>query len=99
MNGFAQYVFHVNSSVLFRDIMFTVRPIVVWAKSNRTTPINNENMFISGEYQSDLNWVDDEIQMMNMFSLLMGVVRFDLAHTTIGRTVNMISRNSTLELT
>ncbi|AMM44928.1 thymidylate synthetase [Bacillus phage SP-15] len=61
LNGFAQYVFHVNSSLLFRDLMFTIRPLVVWAKSNRTTPINNKNMFCSGEYEGIY---ENEIQAM-----------------------------------
>jgi len=50
INGFASYVLHFNSSLLFRDLIFSIRPVVIWAKSNRTTPINENNMFLSGEY-------------------------------------------------
>jgi hypothetical protein len=51
VNGMSHYVFHINSSLLFRDLMLTLRPIVPWARSNRTTPMSNKNMFLSGEYK------------------------------------------------
>lgn len=52
VSGFRSYVFHIRSSILFRDLLFTLRPIIPWAKSNRTTPLNDDNMFISGEFEN-----------------------------------------------
>lgn len=38
ISQFKRYVLHIESSILFRDLMFTFRPIVAWARSNRTSP-------------------------------------------------------------
>lgn len=55
--GAASYSLYFRSSILFRDILFTLRPAIgVWARSQRTVPFDEDNLFISGEYKG----VDDD---------------------------------------
>lgn len=51
VNCFASYVFHVTSSILFRDIFFTLRPLHIWARSFRDIPFNAQEIFVSKEYE------------------------------------------------
>lgn len=63
------YEFHVQSSILFRDLLFSLRPITPpWARSNRTIPFNTDNLFASSEYKE----VDSFIQynMDRVYDLL-----------------------------
>lgn len=43
------YFFYVKSSILFRDLLFTIRPLQPWARSNRTIPFDTDNLFLSVE--------------------------------------------------
>jgi hypothetical protein len=40
VNSFETFEFHVESSIMFRDLIFTVRPITAWAVSNRVIDFN-----------------------------------------------------------
>lgn len=52
IGGFVQHHFEINSSLFFRDLLFTLRPIVPWARSQRTVPLTQDNCNISSEYES-----------------------------------------------
>lgn len=57
VSGAASYSLYFRSSILFRDLLFTLRPAVgVWARSQRTVPFDEDNLFLSGEYEG----VDDD---------------------------------------
>ena len=45
VHGFATYHFEIGSSILLRDILFLVRPSQEWARSNRITLIDEDNLF------------------------------------------------------
>ena len=61
VNGFAQYVYQIKGSLLIRDLIFTLRPIQPWARSNRPIPLTPQTIGISSEYK-DKN--DEEMQRM-----------------------------------
>jgi len=65
LNGLASYVFHINSSIMFRDLIFTLRPAAMWAKSNRISNIDYDNMFISGEYDIDVRDRNIDIEQLS----------------------------------
>jgi len=44
INQFKRVALHITSSILFRDLLFTFRPINVWARSNRTIKFNKDNI-------------------------------------------------------
>lgn len=44
VNQFKRYTLYSKSSILFRDLLFTFRPITVWARSNRTIKFNEYNL-------------------------------------------------------
>lgn len=47
VNGFASYSLEITASLLFRDLLFTLRPINPWAISNRAVPFDHDNLSIS----------------------------------------------------
>lgn len=49
LNSMKMYHLEIGSSVLFRDIMLSLRPIFPWARSVRSAPITLENLDISSE--------------------------------------------------
>lgn len=58
MNGMKSYIFELRTSTLFRDLLYTMRPIAsAWARSLRTVQFNQDNLFFSSEYKdiSDKN--------------------------------------------
>lgn len=52
VNGFAHYHFEITSSLLIRDLLYMIRPSNNWARSNRTTVINEDTLEYSAEYQN-----------------------------------------------
>ena len=50
LNSLCMLTFEVTSSVLFRDFLFSVRPIFVWARSSRSAPLTTDNLNISYEF-------------------------------------------------
>lgn len=50
VNAMCNYVFYIRSSILMRDLLFTLRPAPAWARSNRTIEFTKDNLQISGEY-------------------------------------------------
>lgn len=60
VNGFANYNLKITASLLFRDLMFTVRPISPWAISNRAVPFTPGNMSLSKE-EFELLSIEDQV--------------------------------------
>jgi hypothetical protein len=52
VHSFAFVSFEITGSILLRDILYHVRPTSDWARSNRTTAINKDTLFYSGEYEN-----------------------------------------------
>jgi len=68
VNGFAYYYFKMSGSILFRDLLYTVRPINSWSCSNRTAKLSPENVFISGEYDNPLHYSEfDRLAVEQVF--------------------------------
>lgn len=65
LNSLCMLTFEVTSSVVFRDWLFTIRPIFPWARSSRSAPLTTENTSISEEFGNtgvlDIAHVLDEI--------------------------------------
>lgn len=62
--GACSYELYFRSSIFFRDLLFTVRPAVgVWARSQRTIPFDQDNLFLSGEYEGlDDNYLQGKME-------------------------------------
>ncbi|RLC99271.1 MAG: hypothetical protein DRI46_09780 [Chloroflexi bacterium] len=50
LNSMRVYTFEIRSSVLFRDLIFSLRPIQGWAQSTRSAPLNRETLRLSSEF-------------------------------------------------
>lgn len=50
-SGFLEYCLRIKSSILFRDLLFTVRPINPWAKSFRNIKYNSSTLKLSNEIE------------------------------------------------
>ena len=44
------YTFEMRSSLWFRDLIFSLRPLGAWAASSRSIPLNRETLCLSSEY-------------------------------------------------
>lgn len=51
VNAMCGYVFYVRSSILMRDLLFTLRPAPAWARSNRTIEFTEDTLQCSSEYK------------------------------------------------
>lgn len=52
LNSLCMLTFEVHSSLIFRDWMFSIRPIFPWARSSRSAPLTSDNSQISAEFGS-----------------------------------------------
>lgn len=50
LNSMLVYTFEIRSSVFFRDLIFSLRPLEGWALSTRSMPITRETVCISSEF-------------------------------------------------
>ncbi len=50
LNSMCVYTFEIRSSVFFRDLIFSLRPIEGWALSTRSMPITRDTICISSEF-------------------------------------------------
>lgn len=50
LNSMCIYTFEMRSSVWFRDLIFSLRPLEGWALSTRSMPITRDTVRISSEY-------------------------------------------------
>ena len=57
LNSMRVYTLEIRSSVFFRDLILSVRPIQCWAQSTRSAPLNRDNLRLSLEF--DHNFCDD----------------------------------------
>ena len=57
-NSVCMLTFQIKSSMLFRDFIFTLRPLMCWAMSSRDVPFTKDNITISDEFES---WGQDGI--------------------------------------
>lgn len=60
-NSLNYLIFEVESSLLFRDFLFSIRPIQAWARSSRATPFSEDNLEISEEFTGGHDqWMIDD---------------------------------------
>lgn len=50
LNSMKVYTLEIRSSVLFRDLVLSLRPIQCWAQSTRSAPLDRDTLRISSEY-------------------------------------------------
>ncbi|GAF67612.1 unnamed protein product, partial [marine sediment metagenome] len=50
LNRLCMLTFKVHSSLIFRDWLFSIRPIFPWARSSRSAPLTHDNTMISSEF-------------------------------------------------
>ena len=63
LNSMLIYTFEMRSSVFFRDLIFSLRPIEGWALSTRSMPINRDTICLSSEFK-DSGMGQDGIDQM-----------------------------------
>jgi len=67
LNSMRVYTLEFRSSALFRDIIFSLRPISGWALSTRSMPINRESLATSSEFS---HFPEDDGQIDKMLQYL-----------------------------
>lgn len=50
VNSLCMLTFEITSSVMFRDFLFSIRPLYAWARSSRDIPFSKDNLSISREF-------------------------------------------------
>lgn len=50
LNSMKVYTLEIRSSIYFRDLLFSMRPIHPWAQSLRSRPMEEKNLIVSSEY-------------------------------------------------
>lgn len=63
LNSMKVYTLEIRSSVIFRDLIFSLRPIQGWAQSTRSAPLDRDTLRISDEY-SEFKEDNDKISEM-----------------------------------
>lgn len=58
LNSMLVYTFEMRSSVFFRDLIFSLRPLEGWALSTRSMPINRDTVCISSEFAETMTGQD-----------------------------------------
>lgn len=67
LNSMLVFTFEIRSSALFRDLIFSLRPMEGWALSTRSMPISPDTVRLSSEFDDR----DDEYaKIIKMFDLL-----------------------------
>lgn len=67
LNSMLTYTFEMRSSVIMRDLIFSLRPLEGWALSTRSMPINLDTVRLSAEYENN---VADYARIETMFKRL-----------------------------
>lgn len=67
LNSMLVYTIEMRSSVIFRDLVFSLRPLEGWALSTRSMPITRDTIRMSSEF-SDCH--DQYACIINMFDML-----------------------------
>lgn len=63
LNSMKVYTLEIRSSVLFRDLILSLRPIQCWAQSTRSAPLDRDTLLLSTEY-CDMEEDDAKIDEM-----------------------------------
>lgn len=50
LNSLCTLTFEITSSIMFRDFLFSIRPISAWARSSRSAPLTKSNLSLSDEF-------------------------------------------------
>ena len=50
LNSMCVYTFEIRSSIWFRDLLFSQRPIAPWAASTRSIPLSKYTLCLSSEH-------------------------------------------------
>ena len=66
VNAIAGYILHIRSSILMRDLLFTLRPAPAWAQSNRVIPFTEQTVNFSSEYR---HFNDDYLEQAKEYIL------------------------------
>jgi len=61
LNSMQVFTFKITSSNIFRDLMFSLRPIEGWAVTSRTQPFTNDTLKMSEEFAGIDNRIDEAI--------------------------------------
>lgn len=64
ISGFKIYYLKITSSIYFRDLLFSFRPMMPWAQSFRNKPIEDESVQISSECSTQ-DYYQTHIQKLN----------------------------------
>jgi hypothetical protein len=67
LNSMKVYTFEMRSSVIMRDLIFSLRPMEGWALSTRSMPINTDTVCLSSEYEKSH---DDYSRIVHMFDMI-----------------------------
>jgi hypothetical protein len=67
LNSMLVFCLEMRSSVIFRDLLFSLRPMEGWALSTRSMPINLDTVRLSSEFDDRDDYYD---QILQMFELL-----------------------------
>ena len=67
LNSMLVYTIEMRSSVIMRDLIFSLRPIEGWALSTRSMPINLDTVCLSSEFSHKSS---DYARIVKMFKLL-----------------------------
>ena len=70
LSGFRNYCLHITSSILFRDLMFTIRPSVGWALSMRSFVYTKDSVKLS----SECSMISDENKVIELQNKLDNVI-------------------------
>lgn len=65
LNSMLVYTFEMRSSVIVRDLIFSLRPMEGWAVSTRSMPITLDTLKISSEFSNRNDDYDNIIEMFN----------------------------------
>lgn len=63
ISGFKMYYFQVYSSIYFRDILFSFRPLTPWSQSYRNKPLEDDDVRISIEVPEE--YAEEHINKLN----------------------------------
>jgi hypothetical protein len=67
LNSMMVYTLEIRSSVIFRDLLLSVRPIEAWAMSIRNMPVNLDTVCLSSEFEDRDDYY---AQILKMFKLM-----------------------------
>lgn len=82
LNSLCTLTFEITSSIMFRDFLFSIRPIQAWARSLRSAPLTADNLSISDEF----NW--GEVGIANTLKMIVDGVPQDLARENLPMTLS-----------